>query len=168
MEGGKMYQSHYIPRMHSRYHVETPIKFATQHTENLLPAHLRNISEGGMYFESRHEVKPHSYVYIWLGKKLHENHKKVQIYDFYRSRVLWCREINKGKVLGIGVQHVNKTRWAMGPKFNCSICEDQIPFGKVHFVNDYICFCSQCYQEMERCSKLTRDEILRFLEGNVF
>jgi hypothetical protein len=163
-----MYQSHYVPRVHSRYPAETPIKFATQHTENLLPAHLRNISEGGMYLESRHPVNPHSDVFIWLEKKLPKSLKEIQVYDFYRSKVLWCKEINKGKALGIGVQHVNKTRWAMGPEFRCSICEDQIPFGKVHFVKDYICLCSRCYHEMESCSKNSQDEIIRFLEGNVF
>jgi hypothetical protein len=163
-----MYQSHYVPRVHSRYHVNTPIRFAKQSTENLLPAYMRNISEGGMYFESRHEINPHSDVCIWLGKKLPKRLKEIQVYDFYRSKVLWCREINKGKALGVGVQHVNKTRWAMGPEFSCSICEEKIPLGKVYFMKDYVYFCSGCYHKMESCSKNSQDEILRFLEGNVF
>ncbi len=162
-----MYQSHYIPRMHPRYHVETPIRFVKQNTEKLLPAHMRNISEGGMYFESRHEVKPHSDVCIRLEKKLPKNFKEIQVYDFYRSKVLWCKEINRGKAWGVGVRHINKTRCAMGPEFNCSICEEKIPFGKVHFVKDFVYFCSKCYHEMESCSKDSQDKIRRLLEGNV-
>ncbi len=163
-----MYESNYIPRVHSRYSIETPIRFARQDTKNLLPAHMRNISDGGMYFESRHPVTPHSDVFIWLQKKLPKNQNKIQIYDFYRSKVLWCREINKGKAMGIGVKHINKTLWALGPEFNCSICEDRIPLGKVHFLKDFVYLCSDCYHGMENCSKTSKDEILRFLEGNVF
>lgn len=163
-----MYQSHYIARVHSRYHLETPIRFAKQNTENLLPARMLNISDGGMYFESRHPVNPHSDVFIWLEKNLPKNLKEIQVYDFYRSKVLWCKEINRGKALGVGVRHIHKTRCAMGPEFTCSICEDKIPLGKVHFVKDFVYFCSKCYHEMESCSKNSQDKICRFLEGNVF
>jgi hypothetical protein len=163
-----MYKFPYIPRMHYRYHIETLISFAKQNTENLLSARMLNISDGGMYFESEHVVKPHSDICIWLGKKLLQSHKEIQMYDFYRSKVLWYREINNGIALGMGVQHVNKSRWVFGPEFQCSMCENKIPLGKVHFVKDFLYLCSKCYQEMERCSQNSKDEIFRFLEGNVF
>jgi hypothetical protein len=163
-----MYGSQHILRVHFRYHLETPIRFVKQDTEDLLPARMLNISDGGMYFESQYAIKPQSDVYIWLGKKMPESYKEIQMFDFYRSKVLWCREINKGITLGMGVQHINKCRWTLGPEFKCSICEDKIPLGKVHFMNDFVYLCSKCYQEMERYTKNSKNEILRFLEGNVF
>jgi DNA-directed RNA polymerase subunit RPC12/RpoP len=163
-----MYGSQHSLRVHIRYHLETPIKFAIQDTENLLPAHMLNISDGGMYFESQYAVNLHSDVCIWLAKKMPKNYKEIQMFDFYRSKVLWCREINKGVTLGIGVQHVNKSRSALGPEFQCSMCGHKIPLGKVHFINDFVYLCSKCYQEMERYTKNSKNEILRFLEGNVF
>jgi hypothetical protein len=162
-----MDESRYVLRTHSRYHVETPILFAKQNTDSLLPANMLNISDGGMCFESRYEVNPHSDVCIWLEKKLRVKLKGIQIYNFYRSRVLWCREINKGTALGIGVQHVNKTRVAQVPEFICSVCEKKIPLGEVHFVKDFVYLCPICYEEMQSYSKNSQDEMLRFLEGNV-
>jgi hypothetical protein len=162
-----MYGYQYYLRAHCRYHVETPINFSIQDTEIVLPAHMLNISDGGMCFESQYVVKPHSDVCIWLAKKMSISHKDIQVFDFYRSKVLWCREINKGDTLGIGVQHVNKSRWTLGPEFQCSMCEHKIPLGKVHFVNDFIYLCSKCYQEIEKYSKNLKVEILRILEGNV-
>ena len=162
-----MYESNYIQRIHSRYHVQTPIRFAKQNTESLLPANMLNISDGGMCFESTYSVNPHSDVCIWLEQKLRIRQKGIKIYNFYRSKVLWCREINNGTTLGIGVQHVNKNWSALVPEFTCSICDEKIPLGKVHFVKDFVYFCSKCYQEMESCSENSKYEILRYLEGNV-
>jgi hypothetical protein len=163
-----MYELHYIPRKHFRYPLETPINITKQDTENLLRARMLNISDGGMYLESQHMIQPHSDICIWVEKKLIQMHKEIKIYDFYRSKVLWCREIPQEIALGMGVQHINKSRWSFGPEFRCSMCEDKIPMGKVHFVKDFLYFCPKCSQEMERCSKNSQDEILRFLEGNVF
>jgi Tfp pilus assembly protein PilZ len=163
-----MYGSQHILRVHFRYPVETPIRFVKQDTENLLPARMLNISDGGMYFESQYAIQLQSDVFIWLGEKMPESYKEIQMFDFYRSKVLWCREINKGIALGIGVQHINKSRWTLGPEFQCSMCEDKIPLGKVYFMNDFVYLCSKCYQEVKKYTKNSKNEILRFLEGNVF
>lgn len=163
-----MAKSNFIPRRHSRYDVETPIRIAKQNTENVLPANMLNISNGGMYFESSYEIDPHSNVCIWLEQKLRISDKDIQIYDFYRSRVLWCQENKTRNALGVGVQHVHKCRNEWVPEFLCSVCDDPIPLGKVHFVQDFVYLCPECYQQIESCSGKFRNEMLRFLQGNVF
>ena len=162
-----MYEYHYNQRMHSRYDLVSPIRFAKWNSEGLLPARMLNISDGGMCFESRYAIDPSSDICIWMEQPSRISHKGLQIYDFYRSKVLWCREIAGGDALGIGVFHVNKSRWAWGPEFVCSDCEEKIPLGKVHFFNDFICLCPKCYQRINMCPENCRKEILRLLEGNV-
>ena len=163
-----MYDSNYTPRMQSRYHVDVPIIFSKPDTEGFLPANMLNISDGGMCFESQYEVNLQSDVCIWLEKKLEIRQKGIPIYNFYRSRVLWRREVKKGDALGIGVQHVNKSLSLQIPEFSCSLCEQKINPGNVHFIKDFICLCPECYHDLEKYSKKSRDEILRFLEGNIF
>ncbi|MFO8085196.1 MAG: PilZ domain-containing protein [Desulfobacterales bacterium] len=164
-----MYQPHYIPRKHLRYALEALITFAKQYSEKLLTARMRNISDGGMYFETQFPVEPWSNVYIWIKQQPPgPHHKGVQIYEFYRSRVLWCRKVNQVDELGIGVVHVNKSRFSSGPEFICSICEDKISLGKVHFLNDFIYLCPDCHHRMEHCSGKNRENIIRFIEGNIF
>ena len=70
--------------------------------------------------------------------------------------------------LGIGVQHISRTRGVRGPEFYCNLCGDKIPMGKVHFVEDFLYLCPLCYEEIERCSGPGKRELLRHLEGNVF
>ena len=164
----KMVESNYTRRVHSRYHVQTPIMFAKQNTDGLLPANMLNISDGGMCFASSYAVNLHSDVCIWLEQKLRIKLKGIKIYNFYRSKVLWQQEINDGTALGIGVQHVNKSRITQVPEFICSVCEKKIPWGEIHFVKDFVYLCPTCYQEMQGYSKKSQDEMLRFLEGNVF
>lgn len=163
-----MVKSNYNQRIHSRYHVVSPIRFSKRNSESLLPARMLNISDGGMCFESRYVLDPCSDVCIWMEQRLHISQKDIQVYDFYRSKVLWCREIDGGDALGIGVYHINKSRWASGPEFICSDCEEKIPVGKVHFYNDFIYLCPKCYHKIHTCSENGRKEILRILEGNVF
>jgi hypothetical protein len=163
-----MNQSQYVQRVQSRYNLESPIRFAKQNMERLLPARMLNISDNGMCFESRYDINPHSDVCIWLEQKIRISDKGIKIYNFYRSKVLWCREINSGTALGIGVQHVNKTQCALVPEFVCSVCEEKISMGNVHFVKDFVYLCSKCYQNMQSCSENSREQILRILEGNVF
>lgn len=166
--GQKMVKSRYNQRMHSRYHLVSPIRFAKRDSERLLSARMLNISNGGMCFETRYALDPSSDVCIWMEKDLHISHKGIQIYDFYRSKVLWCREIDGEDALGVGVLHVNKSRWASGPEFICSGCEEKIPVDKVHFCKDFIYLCPNCFQIIQGCSENDQKKILRLLEGNVF
>lgn len=128
---------------------------------------MRNISDGGMYFETNHPVAPWSDICIWLKQKPSKTNENIQIYDFYRSKVLWCREIKGNDVLGIGVKHVNRTRFTSGPEFTCDICDDRIPLGKVYFMKDFLYFCPECQKKMGDDTDKNKEEVLRFLEGNV-
>ena len=164
-----MYESYYMPRIQSRYRVKAPIIYSEHDTDGFLPANMINISDGGMCFESQYEVNPQADVCIWLEKKVQISLKDIQVYNFYRSRVLWCREINKGSGLGIGVQHVNKAQSLQIPEFTCSLCEKKkVPPGKVYFIKDFIYLCPECYERFKHFSPKSRDEILRLLEGNIF
>ena len=163
-----MCKAHYIPRNHSRFPIETPIIFAKPTTDNLFSAHMRNISEEGMYFETQYPIAPWSDVYIWIEKQPLKTHGGIRIYNFYRSKVIWCLQVGGSEILGIGVKHLNRSLFTSGPEFVCSICEDKIPLSQVHFYKDFIYFCADCYQQFENCSGKNRDEVLRFIEGNVF
>ena len=155
-------------RMHDRWELKFPILFSKPNSENLIQAKMFNISEAGMYFESGNDIGGGSEVCIWMGKKPRIATKKVRIYEFYRSRIRWSRELENGDGLGVGVQHIIKTIGVTGPDYFCTMCGDKIPVGKVHFEKDFLYLCPSCHSSIRNCSRECREEIFRMLEGNVF
>ena len=155
-------------RLYARWKVESPIMCAKPNSDSLIQAKMFNISEAGMYFVSDDDIVGDAEVCIWTGKKPRIATEKVRVYEFYRSRVRWRRELENGDGLGIGVEHIIKTTGVAGPDYYCTMCGDKIPIGKVHFENDFLYLCPSCHSSIRNCSSECRNEILRMLEGNVF
>jgi hypothetical protein len=155
-------------RVHSRLDIETPILFAKWNSEDLISAKMLNISESGMYFESGNDVGASSDVCIWLEEKPGIKPREMRIYDFYRAKVRWLRELESGNGFGIGVKHISRTMGVRDPEFHCAMCEEKIPMGKVRTVKDFLYLCPACHAEIEKYSGEGEEELLRMLEGNVF
>ncbi len=155
-------------RVHSRLDIETPILFAKRDSEDLISAKMLNISESGMYFESGKDVGASSDVCIWLEEKPGIDPREMRIYDFYRARVRWCRDLESGDGMGIGAEYISRTMGVRGPEFHCAMCEEKIPMGKVRFLKDFLYLCPTCHAEVEKYSGAGEEELLRILEGNVF
>ena len=130
-------------RLHSRWEIETQVLFAKWNSKNLNSAKMLNISESGMYFESGIDVGSSSEIGVWLEEKPGIKPREMRIYDFYRSRVRWRRELENGNGYGIGVKHISRTMGGRGPEFQCAMCEEKIPMGKVRFENDFLYLCFQ-------------------------
>ena len=155
-------------RLHARWDLESSILFAKPNSEDLVRAKMLNISDSGMYFESGNDISGSSEVCIWIGNEPRIATGKVKIYEFYRSRIRWRRDLESGDGLGVGVQHIVKTIGVAGPDYYCTMCGDKIPVGKVHFEKDFLYLCPSCYSAIKNFPGDCREEILRMLEGNVF
>ncbi len=162
-----MYHPTFMERIHYRYPVESSITFFQQNAENPSTGLMLNISNDGMYFETQNPVEPRINLFIYLKQPASLPSDQIRVFDFYRSEVRWLKASKEKNKTGIGVKHINKGRFLSAPEFLCGLCEEQISFGKVHFVNDFIYLCPHCHKAMETCSGKNREDVIRFIEGNV-
>ncbi|MGD8472099.1 MAG: PilZ domain-containing protein [Desulfobacterales bacterium] len=100
-------------RADERFASNTTIVFTNFSTKNWTEnfSVTRNISAGGMCFESRHSIKPHTNLYIRTGQNP-AMVSGIRSWNLLRlstlAQVRWCREITRedGTWHSIGVKYL--------------------------------------------------------------
>ncbi len=156
-------------RASPRNNYEAPILHANFNTEDYYSAKMYNCSMTGMYFESGNCPQPNSNICIKMVNYLPDT-DGPEAYRFYRAKVRWCKEIGEGKIFryGIGVQYIVKSHDVCGPTYTCSLCGENIPYGKIHEIDDFVYLCSDCFKHYENLpEEKIKESIERFMIGNV-
>jgi len=97
-------------RMHERYNCEAITKWSYFNKETFFEAKIYNFSRNGIYFETAHEVKPGTIVFVRLEALLSKN-MRLDDHECLRTvtlgEVKWCNELPADGVsyFGVGVRH---------------------------------------------------------------
>lgn len=159
----------YVKRAGNRNRYEAPIMWADFNTKNYYHAKTLNISENGMYFETVCAPKMKSNICIKPLNAL-QNKNGLELYNFYEAKVKWFRDLADvdAPLYGVGVQFLVKSQTIDGPEHLCSLCEENIPYGAIHSIDEFVYLCSHCFKHFKslpdgRIKKSVKD----FLIGNV-
>lgn len=159
----------HIKRAYLRNYYEALIMHANFNLENYCDAKTYNSSVAGMYFESNYILHQNSDICIKTGNYLPDT-DGPEAYRFYRAKVRWCKDMAKGDahLYGIGVQYLVKSHIVGGPSYSCGLCGENIPYGKIHIIDDFVYLCSGCFKQFEGLSdKMIKKSIEDFIIGNV-
>lgn len=158
-----------IKRAHSRRKYEAAIRYGNFNADVYFDARTYNSSMDGMYFESVHGPRPKSDIYIQMLNYTPEG-EGPEAYRFYRAKVKWCKQIvdPRGSSYGVGVQYIARSRIASGAAYTCSLCGDNIPYGKFHQTEDFVYWCQGCFKHFDSLPEgKVKESIKNFLIGNV-
>ena len=78
-------------REYVRYHLDTPIMYAFQDSDQFIPARLCNYCKGGMCFETDNAIEPGEDIYIMMENFL-EDTIDANFHPGYLAEVRWCRQ----------------------------------------------------------------------------
>ena len=159
----------YIKRAGNRSRYEAPIMWADFNTKNYYRAKTLNISENGMYFETDYAPKTKANIRIKPLNYLH-NTNGPEVYKFYEAKVKWFRDLadTDASLYGVGVQFLVKSQTIDGPDHLCSLCEENIPYGEIHSIDEFVYLCSHCFRHFKSLPNGTiKKSIKDFLIGNV-
>lgn len=159
----------HVKRAGNRRNYEAPIMWADFNTEKYYQAKTFNSSEGGMYFET--ECAPEAKTNIRI-KPLNylPNKNGPESYKFYEAKVKWHRDLTTRGTFryGVGVQYLVKSQNVDGPDHPCSLCGENIPYGKIHSIDEFVYLCPHCFKHFESLPDGTiKKNIKDFLIGNV-
>ncbi len=97
-------------RMYERYNCEAIIKWSYFNDDKFFEAKIFNFSRNGIYFETPHEVKPRTTIFIRLETLLSKS-MSLDDHECLRTvslgEVKWCNELSADSVsyFGVGVRH---------------------------------------------------------------
>ncbi|QTA88737.1 PilZ domain-containing protein [Desulfonema magnum] len=146
-------------RAFPRDHYEARITYAVYGTEKFIDAKMYNTSEGGMYFESDHNLPPGSELFIKLPDYSCDIHGS-DIRDGYRGEVMWCRKIFKGDI----------SCYAVGIRFIVNVCDkcgQKVSYSEIRRTDNFLFLCSACVKDVGRLSAENKKRIENYLMGNV-
>ena len=158
-----------VKRADDRRSYEAPIMWADFNTENYFRAKILNSSEGGMYFETECATEPKANIRIKPLNYL-PNTNGPEAYKFYEAKVKWQRNLTTTDAsrYGVGVQFLVKSQTIDGPDHLCSFCEENIPYGEIHSIDEFVYLCSHCFKHYKSLPDGTiKKSIKDFLIGNV-
>lgn len=101
-------------RAFTRQSFEMHVEYVVQGTNAPEKATLYNLGAGGMYFETRKPLSAATELSIRLVDYSPDVHGE---YEFYRGRVAWSGQVDRGngRRYGVGVRFLEKGAHAMGP-----------------------------------------------------
>ena len=158
-----------VKRVGERYRCEAQIMWADFNTENYHHAKTCNCSHGGMCFETGYAPKLTTNIRIKTLNYL-PNTNGPEAYNFYEAKVKWYRDLpTKDKPhYGVGVQYLVKSQNIEGPDYQCSLCGDIIPHGKIHRVEEFVYLCLPCFKHYQSLPEgMIKKGVMDFLIGNV-
>lgn len=139
---------------------EVRITYAVYGTQNFIDAKMCNSSEGGMYFESDHNIPPGSEIWIRRSDYSPQVHG-IEASDGYRAEVMWCRRIYKedgASCYGLGVRFIVNV---------CDKCGETVSYSDIHRTEDFVFLCSDCIRYMGAMSGENKKQVEKYLMGNV-
>ena len=161
--------SRYLKRVGERSGYEASIMWADFNTENYHHAKTCNCSHGGMCFETDYAPKLTTNIRIKTLNYL-PNTNGPEAYKFYEAKVKWYRDlptIDKPHY-GVGVQYLIKSHKVEGPNYPCSLCGDNISYGKIHCIEEFVYLCSPCFKHYQSLPDgMIKKSVMDFLIGNV-
>ncbi|MDM8526532.1 PilZ domain-containing protein, partial [Desulfococcaceae bacterium HSG8] len=146
-------------RAFQRDYNEARITYAIYGTENFVDAEVLNTSEGGMYFESGHDLHPGSEICIKMRDYSPDTHGP-EACDGYRAEVMWCRKIFKGDTTcyGVGVRFIVNV---------CDKCGEKVAYNDIHKTDNFVFLCSNCFKYVDNLSDENKKRVEDYLIGNV-
>ncbi len=130
--------------------------------ERFIDAKMCNSSDGGMYFESDHDIHPGSEICIRIADYSPDIHSP-EARDGYRAEVMWCRKIYKeddASCYGIGARFIVNI---------CDKCGEKTPYTKIFRTDEFVFLCPDCFNLLEAMSgeKKIKESVANYLLGNV-
>jgi len=149
-------------RAFARNHYEACITYSIYGLkEEFIEAKMYNSSEGGMYFESDHDLHPGSEICIKITDYSSNDHCP-EARDGYRGEVMWCRKIFKEdgtSCYGVGVRFIVNV---------CDKCGEKVSFTEIHRTEDLIFLCPSCLKHLETLpDEKIKETVANYLLGNV-
>jgi len=161
--------SKHVKRAGKRSGYEAPIMWADFNTENYYRAKTCNCGHGGMCFETDYAPKTTTNILIKTLNYLPDTNGP-EAYRFYEAKVKWCRDLatKDASRYGVGVQYLVKSQNIEGPDYPCVLCGEIIPYAKIHSVEEFMYFCSHCFNHYTSLPDgMIKNSIKNFLIGNV-
>jgi len=158
-----------VKRAGKRIRYEAPIIWGNFNTEDYYQAKTYNYSESGIYFETDYAPKANANICIKPLNYL-PNTNGPEAYQFYEAKVKWYRHLSVKEVTcyGIGAQYLIKSQTIDGPDYPCSLCGENISYGKIHSIDDFVYLCSHCFKHYQLLPDgMIKKSIKDFLIGNV-
>jgi hypothetical protein len=158
-----------IKRVYPRSLQKTPIVFAHFNTDHFHEALVCNSCFAGMYFETDAFVRRNSDIQIKVIQQEPET-ISAGAYRFYRANVKWCKDISQSDSprFGAGVKYTVKSHLVDGPVYQCGLCGEIFPAGKIHQVEEFVYLCSDCFKHFKQLPDGKLKEIAGdFMIGNV-
>lgn len=151
-------------RFQHRKKTNLPVQFARQNDPIYHDATLFNVSQGGMYFESRQKFSQGEVVYLTATADAPAHYAG----HAYAARVKWCKQLRPW--YQIGAQTVGDGRMVSGnsceaPFCDCCECRHE---PKMIRTGDSLHLCRECFISLSGLpGKSVKSSLNRFLAGNV-
>ncbi|MDM8515365.1 PilZ domain-containing protein [Desulfobacterales bacterium HSG16] len=137
-----------------------PIMFADCKKRKYFVGTMCNCSDGGMYFESEHDIPSKSEIFIQVNNNTSDLDNNA-LCEGYRAQVMWCRKKNRNghEYYGIGVRFVRNS---------CHQCGAIMPFEEICESINHMRLCVECSEKMNLLSDgRFKESIQNYLSGNV-
>lgn len=161
-------------RTFSRTQYEAPIKYLDVNPNYIYMTRMHSFSDGGLYFESFQSLMPDLQINIIMTNYSPESNGP-EAYRSYLAKIRWCNKLpqmDKPRY-GVGVEFLEKSHARLGVEDNeshtaCDLCETATVTELVCRIDDYICLCPACFNQLEMIpAGIVKTSIMRFLYGNV-
>lgn len=161
-------------RAHPRVPFEAPVLLAEEDSNFYRESCLWNFSKNGMYFETSEPFSPDSLLRIRMVDYSPEG-CGPEAFQWYLANVQWRRAIQRdGQYLyGMGAKIMQRSHESLenisyAHTLSCDLCGDQQARSNIHVASDFLAFCQDCDDRVERAPEsMAKRSLLRFLKGNV-
>lgn len=158
-------------RQNKRNTCRFQVKLARNGKKPKLEATAYNISTGGMFLRSGHDLYQDKPIYIRSEKPDFKSFE-LSWETAYIGKIRWIKKMETGIDYGVGIEYLTKgiVPQANGKGLNqttCSMCGN-LTHENIHKTADGVELCLSCFYKVGAMeSGITKSGLMRFLSGNV-